>query len=128
MRNKKLLSALIILMILKLSISAISITAKETDIRDVLRLISQQSGVNIIPDASVKGNINVNIKDLELEKALRAILEPNGYIYKKRGSVYLISVPRRQGGRLQIITDGKTLTCDLKNADIKDVFKEVADQ
>ena len=111
-----------------MNIYGISVTAKKTDIRDVLRLISQQSGINIIPDASVKGNIDVNIKDLSLEDALKAILEPNGYIYKKRGSVYLISIPRRKGGRLQIITDGKTLTCDLKNADIKDVLKEVADQ
>ena len=111
-----------------LNIYGISVNAKKTDIRDVLRLISQQSGINIIPDASVKGNIDVNVKDLSLEEALKAILEPNGYIYKKRGNVYLVSIPRRKGGRLQIITDGKTLTCDLKNADIKDVFKEIADQ
>ena len=127
-RQLKIFFIIILLFVFTITVFGVSVSAKNTDVRDILRLISQQSGVNIIPDASVKGNIDVNIKDLTLEEALKNILEPNGYIYKKRGSVYLISIPRREGGRLQLITDGKTFTCDLKNADIKDVFKEVADQ
>jgi type IV pilus assembly protein PilQ len=106
----------------------ITISAKDTEITDILRLVSQQAGVNIVPDSTVKGRITIEIKDVTLEEALSSILEVNGYTYKKKGNTYLVSLPRRKGGRLSINTDGKTLSCDLKNADLRDVLKEISDQ
>jgi len=54
---------------------------KNMDIIDVLKLISQKSGLNIIAGQSVKGRVTVFLKSVEVHEALKIILEANGWAY-----------------------------------------------
>lgn len=68
----------------------ISIRVKDADIKDVLMILADVSGKNIILDPTVKGKVTVNLKDVTWREALHAILfitglgyveyESNGYI------------------------------------------------
>ncbi len=131
MKEKFLLICVFILIIMSFAVCEerlITINAKDTDIIEVLRILSQQAGVNIVPDASVKGEITVNIKDVTLDVALERILEANGYTYQKKGNMYLVSTPKRKGGKLNIESDGEFLSCSIKSADLKEVLNEIAEK
>ncbi|MFA5261183.1 MAG: secretin N-terminal domain-containing protein, partial [Candidatus Omnitrophota bacterium] len=55
---------------------------KNVDILDILKLISQKSGMNIITGKGVSGNVSVYLKDVRWKDALRIILDSNGLAYK----------------------------------------------
>jgi len=60
---------------------------KNMDILDVLKLIAQKSGMNIVAGEEVKGRVSVYLADIEPEKALAIILEANGWAYAKEEGI-----------------------------------------
>jgi MSHA type pilus biogenesis protein MshL len=66
---------------------------KNMDILDMLKLISQKSGLNIIAGQNVKGKVTVFLKDIEAREALRIIVESYGWSYA------------RNNGIIQVMTD-----------------------
>jgi len=60
---------------------------KDMDISDVLKLISQKSGLNIIAGPGVKGKVTVFLKNVEVYEALRMIVESYGWAYVQDGSI-----------------------------------------
>ena len=54
----------------------------EADIRSVLMDIATQTGVNVIPDETVRGAVSVDMNDVPLETALKMVLFPGGYSFK----------------------------------------------
>lgn len=63
---------------------------KNMDILDVLKLISQKSGLNIIAGQDVRGRITVFLKDIEVLDALKTIVESYGWAYVKDGSIFKV--------------------------------------
>src|SRR3990167_4858181 len=63
---------------------------KNMDILDVLKLISQKSGLNIIAGQDVHGRITVFLKDIEVLDALKIIVESYGWAYVKDGSIFKV--------------------------------------
>ncbi|MCF7913563.1 MAG: type II and III secretion system protein [Spirochaetaceae bacterium] len=62
----------------------------DTDLRAVLMELSMKTGINIIPDQTVRGMITVSFEKMPLEKVLRMILFPGGYSFKKEEGYYLV--------------------------------------
>jgi type II secretory pathway component GspD/PulD (secretin) len=62
----------------------------ETEIREALAAISAQSGINIIPDQTVSGFISLELIDVPFEEALRRILSPLGFTFRKMVGYYLV--------------------------------------
>ncbi len=62
----------------------------ETEIREVLRDISAQTGVKIVPDETVQGSISIELKGVPLEDALRLVLSFGNYSYKLMPEGYYI--------------------------------------
>ncbi len=62
----------------------------ETDIREALRDLSAQTGVKIIPDETVQGIISVELKETPLEDALKIILAPGGYVFRRMPEGYYL--------------------------------------
>lgn len=60
---------------------------KNMDVADVLKLISQKSGLNIVAGQNVTGRITIYLRDIEVEEALRIILEAYGWAYVREGNV-----------------------------------------
>lgn len=57
------------------------------ELADVLRMIADQSGLNIIVSKNVKGQVTINLQDLPVEKALEVILKVNSCGYVKEGNI-----------------------------------------
>ncbi|RKY38877.1 MAG: hypothetical protein DRP75_03625 [Candidatus Omnitrophota bacterium] len=60
---------------------------KEADIKDVLRIISYKSGMNIVYGEDVRGKISIHLSDVSWERALDVILRTYGFGYEREGNV-----------------------------------------
>ncbi|MDP2168166.1 MAG: secretin N-terminal domain-containing protein [Thermodesulfovibrionales bacterium] len=69
----------------------ISIELRGVDLKDVLRALSQEHGINIIVDDSISGTVTVSIRDVPLWDAIDSILRSKGYGYRLiKGNLLLI--------------------------------------
>ena len=60
---------------------------KNIDILDVLKLISQKSALNIVAGQNVTGRITVYLKNMEVQEALKIIVDAYGWAFAKEGQV-----------------------------------------
>ncbi len=72
----------------------VTLTVKDTDLAQVLEMLSIQSRKNIITSKSVSATISANLYDVTFYEALDAILRVNGYGYVEEGNfIYVYSGP-----------------------------------
>ncbi len=64
---------------------------KNADINDVLRLFSQEYGLNIVAGKEVVGTVTISFSNITVGEALKAILELNGFAYEKVGNFYWVT-------------------------------------
>ncbi|MCX5687476.1 MAG: hypothetical protein NTV71_02360 [Candidatus Omnitrophica bacterium] len=65
----------------------ISLDLKGMDIRDVLKILAQKSGLNIVADTNVKGTVTLYVKDISLIDALNIVVSANNLAYEEKGSL-----------------------------------------
>ncbi len=72
----------------------VTMNVADTEIRSVLNLIANiRPGVSLVIDDDVKGNVTVNLKDVEWEKAMKLVLMQKGYrITQVEDNIFRISV------------------------------------
>ena len=58
-----------------------SINMNDSDIRNVLGLIGELTGLNIVITPDVQDTVTANLENVSVKAALDAILQPNGYSY-----------------------------------------------
>ena len=68
---------------------------KAMDIIDVLKLLSQKSGLNIVAGNGVQGKITIYLKDVRLKDVLYIILDANDLAYKVEDGVVRV-MPARE--------------------------------
>jgi type IV pilus assembly protein PilQ len=68
----------------------------DTDIRQALQDISNQTGIVIVADNTVEGFVSADLKDTPLEKALEIILAQGGYVYTRKDGYYLVGSPKKE--------------------------------
>ncbi len=64
----------------------VDLHTEESNITDVLEMLSIQSQKNIIASKSVTGKISANLYNVTFYDALDAILQVNGYVYSEKGN------------------------------------------
>lgn len=72
----------------------LSLAVRDTDITDVLFLLSKDSDLPIIADKDVKGTVTVNISNKGIFEILDAIVKPLGYTAFVEDGVIRVSSPR----------------------------------
>ena len=60
---------------------------KQMDVLDVLKLISQKSGLNIIASNNVNGRVTVYLKNMKVIEVLRTIVDSYGWAYVREKNV-----------------------------------------
>ena len=65
----------------------------DTDIRNILRLISEVAGINIVWGTDVSGKISMTLNDVPWDQAIEMILRPNGLTYQIENDVLWV-VPK----------------------------------
>ncbi len=68
----------------------ISLTFKDVNIEDALKVIAEASGLNIILDNDVKAKVSINLKEVPWQVALDNLLKTNEFTYKKQGNIIRI--------------------------------------
>ncbi|MEO1633069.1 MAG: hypothetical protein AAFU38_20045, partial [Bacteroidota bacterium] len=63
------------------------------DLRDVLRAIAAESGLNLIVDDAVQGRVTVNFQDVAVIDALRFLAEEYRLALVQTGSIFRVRVP-----------------------------------
>ncbi len=67
-----------------------SLQLRDTDIKDVLRLLAGEFGLNVVMGEGVSGRITIDFKQVSLPEALNAILKSRGLGYIKEGAILRI--------------------------------------
>jgi type IV pilus assembly protein PilQ len=67
---------------------------RDADIQNVLRLISLESGVNIVAGKDVRGTVTMRLVNVPWEIALDTVLKTHGYAYERAGNVITIDEVR----------------------------------
>jgi type IV pilus assembly protein PilQ len=104
----------------------ISIDVRRMPIREFLRLITEKSGINIISDKTVTGEISMYVKDLPFKKGLNAILSAYGLVMREEDGVYRVSTLARRMPLLISISDG-LLYMDVKDGDLVEVVRRIGE-
>ena len=67
---------------------------KDMEIIDVLKLIAQKSGLNIVAGQNVQGKVTIYLKGIEVRDALRIILDSNDLAYIEDNGVIRVMTDR----------------------------------
>ena len=63
---------------------------KDTDILDVLKLIAEKSGLNIVTGRNVKAKVSIYLKNVEVRDALDVILDLQGLTFYEENDIIRI--------------------------------------
>ena len=63
---------------------------KNADLRNVLRLLAEQNGLNIVAGPDVAGQVTVRLHGVTVDEALRNILKANDYAFSRDENVILV--------------------------------------
>ncbi|MBI3088243.1 MAG: type II secretion system protein GspD [Candidatus Omnitrophica bacterium] len=92
----------------------ISLDLRGVDILDVLKMLSQQSGLNFVAGRNVSGRVTVFVKDVEVWEAFERIVDANELAYERRGGIVHVMTARDYellyGDKFQARTHSRTLT------------------
>jgi len=74
--------------------STISLDLKGVDILDVLKLLSQKSGLNFVAGRNVAGRVTIFASDVNVWEAFELIVEANDLAYEQRGKMINVMTAR----------------------------------
>jgi len=75
----------------------ITVDFKDADIRDVLRIISYKSGINIVSGKDVSGAVTIRLADVPWERALNVILKNSGFVYERDEDIIRVTTVENLG-------------------------------
>ncbi len=89
-----------------------SLTLKDTDIRDVLILLSKDSPLPIVAEGAVSGKVSIILENKRLGDVLFAVLRPLGYTAFIENGVIVVSKPKlvTRTFRINYLKDKRTST------------------
>src|SRR5258706_13758730 len=73
----------------------LSLKFQNVEVRSVLQVIADFTGLNIITSDTVQGNLTLRLKDIPWDQALDIIMQTKGLDMRKNGNVVLIA-PREE--------------------------------
>lgn len=100
----------------------VTLDFKEADIRNILKIISQKSGVNIVATPDVVGTVTIKLVEVPWERALDIILKSNGFGFQRQGNVILVTKIENMS-KIQSEEPLKTEIIDLKFLDAQDAMR-----
>ena len=77
----------------------VSLNITNVPIRDAIRSIAEQAGLNYFIYSDLAGTATANVQELEFDKVLTLILKGTNYTYTAEGGVYMIGNRQEEGFR-----------------------------
>ena len=94
-----------------------SINMQDSDIKNVLMLIGELAGLNIVVSPTVKDTITANLENVSIKAALDVILKPHGYSYFAQENIIIV-----KGTDSDIVRELETVVLKLKYISAEDLF------
>lgn len=69
----------------------VSIDFRDADIKNVLKVLAYNSGVNIVAGPEVTGLVTIQLKDVPWQRALDVVLSTYGYAYERKGDILSVT-------------------------------------
>jgi type IV pilus secretin PilQ/predicted competence protein len=98
--------------------SPVTIDFDDADIGDVLRVLSEMSGVNIIHAANVRGTVSVHLDQVPFNEAFETILTMQGLVAQQMGSniLRILTPEDLNSDRARAVVTYKTFTLNYAKA------------
>jgi len=112
----------------------VTLDFKDADIRNVLKIISYKSGINIVTTPEVMGNVTIRLIDVPWENALEVILKTYGFGYERKGTIITVApiekltALKKQEVELAQVQPTITEVFNLKFIDAQDAKKALDSQ
>ena len=93
----------------------ISVNLKDVDLKDFFRLIHEISGLNVVLDPGVGGNLTIVLDDVPWDQALAIVLQNNSLQCQLNGNVLRIATPdtlRREADAIRATQEAQALAVD----------------
>jgi type IV pilus assembly protein PilQ len=71
----------------------LTINTRNSDIREVLELLSEQAGLNILATKNVQGTVSASLSNVDIQTALDAILQSTGFVARREGHFIYVGRP-----------------------------------
>lgn len=107
---------------------SVTLDFKDTDIRDILRVLGAQQGVSLLPDPGIAGPVTIHLSDVPFEEGLRVLLESQGLTYTKQGTVYRVQKAKVAQFKVTWKKDEGRLTISASGADLGELAREITNQ
>ncbi len=69
----------------------VSLDFRDADIKNVLKVLAYNSGVNVVAGPEVTGLVTIQLKDVPWQKALDVVLSTYGYAYERKGDIISVT-------------------------------------
>ena len=103
----------------------IDLEVRNANINDVLMMVSEQTGVNIIPDSTLEGQVTLNLKEVSVEDIFESLSLSYGYHFEEvEADTYYIS--QEEISSLVVKEEDGLLTLRVIKEDIRKVLNEIA--
>ena len=67
-----------------------SMDVRDADIRQVFAKLSEAAQVSIVPSPEVQGRVSLNLHDVRIDVALRALLKSRDYVFEREDDIIII--------------------------------------
>ena len=105
----------------------VTLQVRDAKITDVLSMITQQLGVNMIPDETVQGEVTLNLKEVKLSEVLQGLRFAYGYKFTKvSNKIYLIS--KKEEEQIDVEIENDKLSLKILQGDIRKVLKKISQE
>ncbi len=92
----------------------LSLNFQNVEVRAVLQVIADFTGLNIITSDTVGGNLTLRLKDVPWDQALDIILQSKGLSKRKNGNVVLIAPTDELAAKEKLVLDANAQISDLE--------------
>ncbi len=81
----------------------ISMDFRDTDVREICKVLASRAGMGIITEKSVRGQLNISLKNLTVRQALDLVSDASGFTWVMKHGAVLLTDERKLGRELKVI-------------------------
>jgi hypothetical protein len=102
----------------------VTLDFKDGDLQDVLRLMADVSGLNVVAQPGLRGQATIDVHDEPWDLVLERLLAPNGYVARRNGNV--VWVGRAEEAPRWTTFTGKPIDFAFENVELVAALEEIA--
>lgn len=77
----------------------ITMDFRDTDVREILKIISVHAGFGMVSEKSVRGNLTISVKDVSAKAALDLVTKASGFAWEQIGNTVFVADEKKLSKR-----------------------------